>query len=202
MTLIKTRAAVVLLGAAMLAAGCGKTVTIGDAGDQPAPPPAASVTTPAEDDELKLVNSTAEKDGKTGNGGTVIGIEVQEQPPVWVQLSAVTSPPLNKPHLININQAALYRFDDDSADPSKTTCFDDCAQKWPPVTIQETGNVYLAGVDPEMIGAIRRDDGTVQLTVGGWPVYRFAQDKNPGDLKGQGVGGTWFAVAPDGQRVK
>ncbi|MFD1277562.1 hypothetical protein ACFQ51_53560 [Streptomyces kaempferi] len=50
-----------------------------------------------------------------GTGGTVVGAAVQETPPKWVQLSAVTSPDLAAPHLININQAALYRFDGDSA---------------------------------------------------------------------------------------
>ncbi|MCX5317185.1 hypothetical protein OHA03_42020 [Streptomyces sp. NBC_00154] len=44
----------------------------------------------------------------------------------------MTSPPLNSPHLININQAALYRFDNDTASPSQSACNDDCAGQWPP----------------------------------------------------------------------
>ncbi|WP_235039295.1 COG4315 family predicted lipoprotein [Kibdelosporangium aridum] len=39
------------------------------------------------------------------------------------------------------------------------------------------------------VGTVRRDDGSLQLTVGGWPVYRFNKDKKPGDTFGQGVGG-------------
>jgi hypothetical protein len=38
------------------------------------------------------------------------------------------------------------------------------------------------------------------VTLGGWPLYRFAADPGPGKWKGQGVGGTWFVVAPDGKR--
>jgi predicted lipoprotein with Yx(FWY)xxD motif len=197
-----------------LAAGCGKVITIGDASTPAVPPsapapssapssaPAPSPTQSGGSDALQVVDQTAADDGKTGNGGTVIGVQVQENPPKWVQLSAVKSPDLAGSYLININQAALYRFDKDSAKPSKSTCDGDCAAKWPPVTIEETGKVYLAGVDPKKIGAIRREDGQVQLTVGGWPIYRFAGDAKPGDLKGQGVGGTWFAVGPKGEKVK
>ncbi|WP_221325697.1 hypothetical protein [Actinoplanes sp. L3-i22] len=206
------RGAAVLLCAAALLSGCGKTITITDSDSKQQPaattaatsaPAASSAPAPAGggNGQLEVVDSTAAQNGKTGNGGTVIGVAIQESPPVWVQLAAVTSPPLNKPHLININQAALYRFDKDTAKPSKSNCNDDCAAKWPPVTIQEGGAVYLAGVDPKQVGAIRREDGTVQITVGGWPAYRFAKDKLPGDLNGQGVGGTWFALGPDGKQV-
>jgi predicted lipoprotein with Yx(FWY)xxD motif len=195
--------------AVAVTAGCGKTITIGDSGA--AAPPAAPATTAAAssapaapaggNDALQVVDSTAAQDGKSGTGGTVVGVSVQETPPVWVQLSAVTSPPLNAPHLININQAALYRFDTDTTNPPKSNCNDACATKWPPVTIQEGGNVYLAGVDPKKVGAIRRQDGDVQITVGGRPIYRFSGDTKVGDLNGQGVGGTWFAVGPKGEKV-
>jgi predicted lipoprotein with Yx(FWY)xxD motif len=32
-------------------------------------------------------------------------------------------------------------------------------------------------------------------------VYYFAQDKAPGEIKGQGVGGTGFAVTPTGGKA-
>jgi len=41
-------------------------------------------------------------------------------------------------------------------------------------------------------------------TVGGWPLYTFAQDQVPGDVNGQGIksfGGTWWAVSPSGKAV-
>ncbi|WP_392838833.1 hypothetical protein [Streptomyces sp. LN500] len=148
-----------------------------------------------------MVDTTAAQDGRTGTGGTVVGAATQEIPPQWVQLSAVSSPPLGSPHLININQAALYRFDNDTASPSQSACNDDCAAQWPPVTIKQGGNIYLAGVSPQQIGAIQRQDGLIQITVGGWPVYRYAGDTKPGDLNGQGIGGTWFAIGPTGEKV-
>ncbi|XUL91875.1 hypothetical protein ACQ86D_39085 [Streptomyces galilaeus] len=197
---------IALSGVASLSA-CGRTISIGDspapAASSPAPasPSAATSGQGGGNSALQVVDSTAKDAGLTGTGGTVVGAVVQEAPPKWVQLSAVTSSSLSSPHLININQAALYRFDNDTASPSKSTCNDACAVKWPPVTIEEGGNVYLAGVNPKEVGAIRRTDGQVQITVGGWPVYRFSGDSKPGDLNGQGVGGTWFAVGPTGNKA-
>jgi predicted lipoprotein with Yx(FWY)xxD motif len=187
-----------VLCAVAVSSGCGKTITIGSS--KPAAAPAAASATsapaaaPASQDggngALQLVDSTAAQNGKNGNGGTVVGLTVQE-----------ASPPLNAAHLININQASLYRFDTDTTYPSRSNCNDACAAKWPPVTIAEGGSVYLAGVDPKKVGAIRRKDGDVQITIGGRPIYRFSGDTKPGDLNGQGVGGTWFAVGPTGQKV-
>jgi hypothetical protein len=42
---------------------------------------------------------------------------------------------------------------------------------------------------------------TVQLTIGGWRVYRFTGAKRAGDTAGQGVGDTWFAVTPAGEKA-
>ena len=51
------------------------------------------------------------------------------------------------------------------------------------------------------IGTITRDDGTKQVTLAGMPLYLFAGDSHAGDVTGQGVGGVWWAVAPDGAKV-
>ncbi|WP_229839845.1 hypothetical protein [Streptomyces brasiliensis] len=56
-------------------------------------------------------------------------------------------------------------------------------------------------MNPKAVGAIRRADGQVQITVGGRPVYRFAGDARAGDLNGQGVDGKWFAVGPTGEKA-
>jgi predicted lipoprotein with Yx(FWY)xxD motif len=203
------RATAVALCAAVLLSGCGKSITIGDSSSNKQAPPAAPVqsaaapsSAPPADGPLQVVDQTPAQDGKSGNGGTVTGITIQEEPPKWVQLTSVTSAPLKAPHLINVNEAALYRFDkDDSGSNPKSNCYTTCAQTWPPVTVAKGGKVYLSGIDPSKVGAIQRTDGTIQLTVGSHPIYRFSKDSKPGDLKGQGVGGTWFAVGPDGSKV-
>ncbi|MEV0238554.1 SCO0930 family lipoprotein [Streptomyces sp. NPDC050674] len=94
----------------------------------------------------------------------------------------------------------LYRFDQDTAEPPKTNCDGDCAKTWPPVPADdaEAGE----GIDKALLGSVTRADGTKQLTVGGWPAYRYAKDVNAGDVKGQGVGGKWYALAPDGKKAQ
>ncbi|WP_406457774.1 SCO0930 family lipoprotein [Streptomyces sp. NBC_00876] len=93
----------------------------------------------------------------------------------------------------------LYRFDKGAASPPTSNCEGDCAKAWPPLP---AGNVTAAaGTDAALIGKVTRADGTRQLTLAGWPVHRYAKDAEPGDAQGQGAGGTWFAVAPDGKKA-
>lgn len=92
----------------------------------------------------------------------------------------------------------LYRFDKDSNNPPTSNCSGECARIWPPVLTD--GNPALTGIDSDKVGTITRQDGTKQLTLDGWPLYGYIGDKKPGQWKGQGVGGTWFVVAPDGTK--
>ncbi|MGK5548921.1 SCO0930 family lipoprotein [Streptomyces sp. URMC 127] len=92
----------------------------------------------------------------------------------------------------------LYRFDKDTAQPPASLCDGDCAKAWPPVP---AGDATAASGIGAAVGEVRRSDGTKQLTLAGWPVYRYAKDTAPGDTKGQGVGGTWSAFAPDGKKA-
>ncbi|MFJ9007917.1 hypothetical protein [Streptomyces canus] len=94
----------------------------------------------------------------------------------------------------------LYRFDPDSANPSKATCADACAVTWPPVLAND--KIVFQGLDQNKISTVQRADGTNQVTIGGWPVYKYSKDTAAGETSGEGVGGTWFAVAPDGYRAK
>ncbi|GAA5192371.1 hypothetical protein GCM10023322_51820 [Rugosimonospora acidiphila] len=96
----------------------------------------------------------------------------------------------------------LYRFDKDSATPPKSNCAGDCAKTWPPLLIASPGQIYPSGVDPQLVGYVERADGTCQVTIDGQPVYHYSGDQKPGDIKGQGVGGTWFAITPSGARTK
>lgn len=93
----------------------------------------------------------------------------------------------------------LYRFDKDTPDPSKSNCSGSCATTWP--VVPADGASAPAGIDKSKLGSVTRADGTKQLTIGGWPAYRFAKDTKPGDTKGQGVGGTWNALASDGKKA-
>jgi predicted lipoprotein with Yx(FWY)xxD motif len=95
----------------------------------------------------------------------------------------------------------LYRFEQDSAQPPTATCDGDCARTWPPVLAEPGAPLTLEGVAQDAVGTVTRSDGSVQVTLGGWPVYRFAADPQPGATDGQGVGDSWFAVTPDGGKA-
>ncbi|MGF1662610.1 MAG: hypothetical protein ACFCVG_09090 [Kineosporiaceae bacterium] len=95
----------------------------------------------------------------------------------------------------------LYRFDSDTADPPGSACDGDCAQAWPPVTVDDASALVASGIDADLLGTLTRDDGSVQVTLAGWPLYRYAEDSAPGDALGHGVGGTWFAATPTGERA-
>lgn len=92
----------------------------------------------------------------------------------------------------------LYGFTADlDQEPS---CYDACAQAWPPVLVD--GAELPDGLDPEIYSVVERNDGTWQLAAGDWPLYRFGGDGAKGDLNGQGSGGKWFATAPDGTLIR
>ncbi|MXM64417.1 hypothetical protein GR925_13410 [Streptomyces sp. HUCO-GS316] len=93
----------------------------------------------------------------------------------------------------------LYRFDEDTAEPPKSNCDGDCATAWPPVPADDAS--AGKGIDKALLGEVTRADGSKQLTIGGWPAYRYAKDAAAGDINGQNVGGKWFALAPDGKKA-
>ena len=100
--------------------------------------------------------------------------------------------------LVDADGFTLYGLTDDTDGVS--TCEDACAEAWPPLTVDSAE--LPANLDADLFRVIERSDGTFQLQAGAWPLYRFAGDTAPGDVNGQGSGGVWFAVAPDGSLIK
>ncbi|NMO90624.1 hypothetical protein [Actinomycetospora sp. TBRC 11914] len=93
----------------------------------------------------------------------------------------------------------VYEYTKDSNKPANATCTGACATAWPPVLAGDTP--WLKGVNPDKVGTVDRPDGTKQMTLNGWPLYRYAKDTKPGDTTGNGVGGTWKALNPEGKAV-
>jgi predicted lipoprotein with Yx(FWY)xxD motif len=92
----------------------------------------------------------------------------------------------------------LYRYAKDRATPPTSACTGPCAASWPPIAADEQPDLDV-GIDPKLLGSVVRPDGSKQLTVAGWPVYRYIQDTAPGFVNGQGVGGLWQAVGANGK---
>jgi predicted lipoprotein with Yx(FWY)xxD motif len=60
----------------------------------------------------------------------------------------------------------------------------------------------VEGVEQEAVGTINRADGTIQLTLNGWPVYRYSGDPQPGrDRRAGDRRGEWAAVTPQGEKA-
>ncbi|MFL5910043.1 MAG: hypothetical protein ACJ768_05675 [Gaiellaceae bacterium] len=150
---------------------------------------------------LNFTNGTAkDNNAPAGTGDFSTGPRNAPAAMKWVQLSAGSAGALN-PVVINGAGFTLYRFDKDTAAPSKSNCDGACATTWPPVLVNPKGRIFLDGVPRSKIGVVKRSDGTLQVTIGGWPIYRFSKDTGPGQTNGEGVGGTWFAVSPEGAKV-
>lgn len=80
----------------------------------------------------------------------------------------------------------LYTFDKDKTGAS--TCYGQCASNWPPV-------VAPAGAKAdEDFGLTKRSDGKMQWTYYGKPLYRWINDRAPGDMTGDGIGGVWHVA--------
>ena len=59
-----------------------------------------------------------------------------------------------------------------------------------------------SGATASKLGTIMRPDGRIQVTYNRLALYRYSSDKKAGDVKGQGVGGVWYAVTPAGTLAK
>ena len=104
-------------------------------------------------------------------------------------------------YLVDQEGMALYMFAPDAQGPS--TCYDDCATNWPPLTVDSADALPTAGegLDAALFGTVERDDGTFQVTYNGWPLYYYAGDMESGTTAGQGLGGNWFVVDATGTPI-
>lgn len=94
----------------------------------------------------------------------------------------------------------LYVYEQDN--PGESTCYDACAEAWPPLTADQ--GMPLAedpNIREDMLGTIQRDDGTTQITYDGQPLYYYAQDQ-AGEPQGQNVEGQWYLASVDGGEVR
>lgn len=102
--------------------------------------------------------------------------------------------------VVDKNGHTVYRFLKDKAWPkSVSNCLGDCAKKWPAVGIVSANDTK--GVQKKGLMGFTRPDGVKQMTVNCWPIYTFSGDTAAGQTNGQGVGGTWYAVSPEGKPV-
>ncbi len=100
--------------------------------------------------------------------------------------------------VVDGNGRTVYVFDKDTSGTSN--CSGDCLAKWPVVPAGD-GTPQLEGIDASLVSTVTRADGSKQLAVKGLPLYLFASDSAAGEAKGQAVGGVWWVVGADGQKI-
>lgn len=77
-------------------------------------------------------------------------------------------------------------------------CIASCTTTWLPLLAPGTAPPSSATPLPGQLDVIDRPDGGRQVTYDEWPLYRFADDRQPGQALGERAGGEWFAVPVDG----
>ncbi|HEY8168311.1 MAG TPA: hypothetical protein VIF84_06315 [Candidatus Limnocylindrales bacterium] len=112
-----------------------------------------------------------------------------------VEVTTATDATLG-PILVGEGGKTLYLFTKDTGGTS--VCSGDCAASWPPFVIAAGASVVGGEGVPGVLATITREDGALQVTYDGKPLYYFAADAKAGDVTGQGVNDVWFVVPPTG----
>lgn len=98
---------------------------------------------------------------------------------------------------------ALYTFLPDAQ--QGVTCYDRCAQHWPPVFLAEGVSLVAGpGVNSSLLGEVTDRNGKRVATYNGWPLYLFEGDVSPGPARGHGQyldGGYWYVIRPSGDVI-
>lgn len=90
--------------------------------------------------------------------------------------------------LVDGTGMSLYTWDNDRKGTSN--CNGGCAKAWPPLLA--AGSAHDAGD----FTVITRKDGARQWAYKGQALYGWQGDATPGDITGDGVGGTWHLARP------
>jgi predicted lipoprotein with Yx(FWY)xxD motif len=93
------------------------------------------------------------------------------------------------------NRMTVYIFTKDVKDSGASACTGECLANWPALTVPAGSTPSGGSGVTGTLGTITRtDNGTLQVTYNGLPLYFFINDKAPGDSTG--VYENWEAVTP------
>jgi len=100
-------------------------------------------------------------------------------------------------YLVGPDGRTLYYFTKDVT-PGQSVCFGGCLEAWPPLLVSEDQQLLAGDGVTGALGAVPRDDGTMQAAYRGRPLYYWQGDTGPGETNGQDVGNVWFVAQVDG----
>lgn len=133
-------------------------------------------------------------DGQASDGGAAASAQAAADA-AGSRAEDLTVASSGPPRLVDGNGLTLYRFRFDA--PSGTShCYDPCVNRWLPVIVSGPAQPG-SGVTATELGTVERDDGTMQATFRGWPLYRFKGDMRPGDVQGDVLSDVWTSIPLD-----
>jgi predicted lipoprotein with Yx(FWY)xxD motif len=93
----------------------------------------------------------------------------------------------------------LYMYAPDRQGSS--TCFSVCLTAWPALLLPKSVTKPVAGpgIDPALLGTVRRPGGGLQVTYDKWPLYLYHNDFAQGQANGQAESmGLWWVLSVSG----
>ena len=176
-----TMAAAIIVVAGF-AAACSGAATATPAASTSAAAPAASAPAAS----APAASAPAAASGAPASGAPAAGGPVIMTATVGTQGTLVVA---------SANGMTVYTFTKDVANSGTSACTGGCLTKWPAVTVPAGSTAAGASSVTGKIGTITRtDDGTLQVTYNGLPLYFYSGDKAAGDANGIYTG--WAAVKP------
>jgi predicted lipoprotein with Yx(FWY)xxD motif len=131
-----------------------------------------------------------------------------------VTVKATYSKALKATIIVTSTGLTLYEYvaDNTHNQTPYPACINDptyhCVKLWPP--LMTSGRPKAGeGVKSNLLGTVvRTDNGKMQVTYAGHPLYRYAggisgpPDTKPGDVYGQAALGIWYVLSPSGRVIK
>ncbi|HEV3290566.1 MAG TPA: hypothetical protein VG123_16395 [Streptosporangiaceae bacterium] len=131
--------------------------------------------------------------GSTTSGSATFGTQAMPASPSAGPATALkTETTRAGPVLASSHGLTLYYFTADKQGSGKSACAAACATAWPPLAapVKAPRGVHLPGP----LGVITRPNGVKQVTLNGYPLYFYVGDKAPGQVGGNGIGGSWHVI--------
>lgn len=92
----------------------------------------------------------------------------------------------------------------DNDSPGKSNCTVEafnCSNIWPPLITNGTPRAGK-GIARGKLGTTKRRNGKLQVTYNRHPLYRFRDDRKPGDVEGQKFLDSWYVLSPKGTPIR
>lgn len=97
--------------------------------------------------------------------------------------------------LVDAQGYTLYAYVPDHQAASR--CYRACESSWPPLALSRGDHRPAGGpgIRQALLGTTRRKNGELQVTYDHWPLYRYQNDHEPGEVAGQGADmGLWYVI--------